>query len=992
MFDVFLAHNSKDKPLVREIYQRLKELGLNPWLDEEHIPPGTAFQDEIQQAIAQVKTAAIFLGKTGLGRWQALELKSFITQCVERNIPVIPVLLPGVSGIPDNLPFLKEFHAVSFGNDIEDTKAFDLLYWGITRKKANEKTHNQPSSYPIQSESSSESGSSPLSGLNILHLSDLRFGTLANARDWYKRLSNDLKNKLNCSKLDILIISGDITNKSTTKEYEAAKHFLESVCREFHLNSKQIVIVPGERDVNLTLAKQSYRIKRFEEYRGPIDNEGKPDNRYAIYKEGQDHIEVLSQEKYKQRFKNFSTFYEALRGEPYPSDYAQQASFHHFPEHNLLILGLNSAWEIDHHYTSRISVHSDALNKAIEHIHQNPEVYKECLKFAVWHHPLSNSGKEQLKAIAIMQKLAQAGFCTVFCGHISKAKANDYRPEPVGVGDSKVHIICAGTFGTPTEEWRPDYPLQYNFLNLTEDRLTVETRCRRFIEGEWEPEAIWESASGEELLPHYEIILPKVVNKRSSVEQLPSVSSTFEDDYTAISTPITPFTEGEKQNVNSASKQSPETSNNFADYRQQLEEIFEKTPKETTRESTKATLPVKRVLIVAVCPKNLTPIRLDEEVRDICEALRNSNKFQFVVEVRWAARIRDLREAMLEFEPHIIHFSGHGVGGDGLVFEDDMGNAVLVSSKILTNLFQLFSGQVEILIECVVLNACYSKVQADAMMPYVGCVIGMKQEIGDKAAIEFSKGFYPALANGRTIDFAFNFGCNAMQAEGLSEDLVPVLKKSELFSNTLKTDNATDSRHPHGIANAHERLLILAANPKNIGKIRLDEEVREIYAELKKARQQGQVVLEQRWAARFKDLQEGLSEFGPTIVHLSGYGEEDRGVAFESENGEPHFIKAQPLASLFSIFAKQVKCVFINVCYSQIQAQEIANYIDYAIGFSNAVQDRTSIFFSKGFYRGLEMDCSIEQAYQLGIIELQAQDISENQFPTLNKKAKDITS
>jgi hypothetical protein len=134
-FDVFLAHSSKDKPLIRQIYQELKQRGMHPWLDEEEIAPGTQFQDEIQQAIGQIKVAAICIGQTGLGRWQKLELKSFISQCVTRNIPVIPVLLPGVEAIPDELPFLKEFHAVLFEGDIRDERAFYKLEWGITGVK-----------------------------------------------------------------------------------------------------------------------------------------------------------------------------------------------------------------------------------------------------------------------------------------------------------------------------------------------------------------------------------------------------------------------------------------------------------------------------------------------------------------------------------------------------------------------------------------------------------------------------------------------------------------------------------------------------------------------------------------------------------------------------------------------------------------------------------------------------------------------------------------
>ncbi|MBE7380707.1 MAG: toll/interleukin-1 receptor domain-containing protein [Leptolyngbya sp. SIO1E4] len=131
-FDVFLAHSSKDKPLIRQIYRQLKTRGIRPWLDEEEIAPGTKFQDEIQQAIKQIKTAAIFFGKGGLGGWQALELKSFISQCVERNIPIIPVLLPGVENIPEELIFLQEFHAVFFKDNIEDKKALFQLEWGIT--------------------------------------------------------------------------------------------------------------------------------------------------------------------------------------------------------------------------------------------------------------------------------------------------------------------------------------------------------------------------------------------------------------------------------------------------------------------------------------------------------------------------------------------------------------------------------------------------------------------------------------------------------------------------------------------------------------------------------------------------------------------------------------------------------------------------------------------------------------------------------------------
>lgn len=132
VYDVFLAHNSADKPLVEAIAQDLKSRGLNPWIDKEQVPPGRWFQDVIQKAILEVKSAAIFFGTKGLGNWQAAEIRSFISQCVERDIPVIPVMLPGVEKIPKEFVILKEKELVNFKNEIDEVEALDKLQWGIT--------------------------------------------------------------------------------------------------------------------------------------------------------------------------------------------------------------------------------------------------------------------------------------------------------------------------------------------------------------------------------------------------------------------------------------------------------------------------------------------------------------------------------------------------------------------------------------------------------------------------------------------------------------------------------------------------------------------------------------------------------------------------------------------------------------------------------------------------------------------------------------------
>ncbi|MBD2773056.1 CHAT domain-containing protein [Iningainema tapete] len=190
----------------------------------------------------------------------------------------------------------------------------------------------------------------------------------------------------------------------------------------------------------------------------------------------------------------------------------------------------------------------------------------------------------------------------------------------------------------------------------------------------------------------------------------------------------------------------------------------------------------QKILILAANPKGTTPLRLDEEVREIYAGLleRAKNRDQFILEQRWAVRPRDIQRAMLDINPQIIHFSGHGAGDEGLVFEDETGSVKLIDGEALARLFELFAEQ----IECVVLNGCYSQVQASAIARHIKYVIGMKKAIGDRAAIEFAVGFYDAIGAGRPVKFAYKFGCTAIQLAGISEQLTPILtEKANIDDN-----------------------------------------------------------------------------------------------------------------------------------------------------------------------------------------------------------------
>lgn len=190
----------------------------------------------------------------------------------------------------------------------------------------------------------------------------------------------------------------------------------------------------------------------------------------------------------------------------------------------------------------------------------------------------------------------------------------------------------------------------------------------------------------------------------------------------------------------------------------------------------------KTILFLAANPKNSTQLRLDEEMRGIAEGLQRSKKGDtFQLEQQWAVTPRDMRRAILEYKPEIVHFSGHGVGEEGLALEDENGQVQLVHAQALAALFEVFRT----FVECVVLNACYSEVQASAIARHIPYVIGMRQAVGDKAAQEFAIGFYETLASGESIEFAYKLGCVSIPMAGIVGDLTPVLKrKSDAIDRT----------------------------------------------------------------------------------------------------------------------------------------------------------------------------------------------------------------
>ncbi|MBW4512934.1 MAG: CHAT domain-containing protein [Scytonematopsis contorta HA4267-MV1] len=201
---------------------------------------------------------------------------------------------------------------------------------------------------------------------------------------------------------------------------------------------------------------------------------------------------------------------------------------------------------------------------------------------------------------------------------------------------------------------------------------------------------------------------------------------------------------------------------------------------------------MKKILFASANPDNTTKLNLDKEAREIQQALKLSkNRDDFEIVTCLATRVEDLRHALLEHQPNIVHFSGHGTE-TGLVLEDNNGSLQLVSELALENLFENFRG----VTECVVLNACYSEIQAKEIYKHINCVIGMNQPIGDSSAINFSIGFYDAVFSGEIYNYAFNIGVASMQLSGSKEHLTPVILFRPLAKSTEKNNMSKEKSQP----------------------------------------------------------------------------------------------------------------------------------------------------------------------------------------------------
>ena len=215
----------------------------------------------------------------------------------------------------------------------------------------------------------------------------------------------------------------------------------------------------------------------------------------------------------------------------------------------------------------------------------------------------------------------------------------------------------------------------------------------------------------------------------------------------------------------------------------------------------------KVILFLAADPGGTGPVALNQECAAIERELRLASKRDFEFCSKWFVSVDDFARYVMEYEPAIIHFSGHGAcgepapadtssasrdvvgvdsgGGSGILLHAERGGPQLVTARALAMMLKSMPTAPRL----VLLNACYSQQQADELCTAVDCVVGMTGPIRDDSARTFAVGFYRALGNGRSVANAVEHAVATMAAKQLPDEHLPRcqtrdgLDASQLFLN-----------------------------------------------------------------------------------------------------------------------------------------------------------------------------------------------------------------
>ena len=158
------------------------------------------------------------------------------------------------------------------------------------------------------------------------------------------------------------------------------------------------------------------------------------------------------------------------------------------------------------------------------------------------------------------------------------------------------------------------------------------------------------------------------------------------------------------------------------------------------------------------------------------------------------------------------------------------------------------------------------------------------------------------------------------------------------------------------------RVLFIAASPEDQNPLRLDKEVREIQRRMRESEHRDSVTFEVRLATQTTDLLQALNEVRPTVVHFSGHGAQEA-LIFEDSDGRAKPLYVEDLAQLLRISSDRIRLAVFNSCNSAVAARAACDFVPFAIGMNEPVNDTYAQIFAGQFYNAIGFGKSIRDAF-----------------------------
>lgn len=292
---------------------------------------------------------------------------------------------------------------------------------------------------------------------------------------------------------DILIVSGDLTQSASEKEYDEARALLTAIAGHCGLTHKRIVVVPGNHDVHWPTSR-----KVSAAMRGVGSRKRGLTNAPAT---------VKAERNYQKRLDNFRTFYRSLTGELYPDDRKRAYTLHRFDDLEVAVAAFSSVDENDHIRRGG-QIYADSIHAAAEALEFYPGH-----RVAVWHHDLNWTGDRAQDCLdpKTLGQLSAQTFELGLCGHYHRpAHHNAAHLGAYGLPVVAAGSLCAG------QRQRGMTPCSYNLVCLDNDIARVYTRERDELQPHWHGKL--HSITGRAALSYQEIALaspppPKTARK-----------------------------------------------------------------------------------------------------------------------------------------------------------------------------------------------------------------------------------------------------------------------------------------------------------------------------------------------------------------------------------------------------------------------------------------------------------------------------------------------